>query len=183
MSTLSARAALALVAALVAAASVTATSSAFFPVPQGPVIPNVMFGALVNGASSNAVVRMGCFGAVRPGQTGHPMSGQTVEVFRPEALLVSGFTGTVADRIVAEGLTVRDVERLGENAGAVTRARTKAPHAIDADTLALEERLSLALGVKVTIRHAGGSGDIRIAFRNFEQLDDFCRRLCQPAAR
>ena len=101
MSTLSARAALALVAALVAAASVTATSSAFFPVPQGPVIPNVMFGALVNGASSNAVVRMGCFGAVRPGQTGHPMSGQTVEVFRPEALLVSGFTGTAADHIVA----------------------------------------------------------------------------------
>jgi ParB family transcriptional regulator, chromosome partitioning protein len=34
----------------------------------------------------------------------------------------------------------------------------------------------------VTIRHGGESGEIRIAFRNFDQLDDFCRRLCQSAA-
>ena len=48
------------------------------------------------------------------------------------ALLAVADPDAVADRIVAEGLTVRDVERLGENAGAVTRARTKAPRAIDA---------------------------------------------------
>src|SRR5271170_548257 len=97
------------------------------------------------------------------------------------ALLAVAQPDAVADRIVAEGLTVRDVERLGENAGSATRARTKPPRAVDADTVALEQKLSLALGSKVTIRHAGESGDIRIAFRNFEQLDDFCRRLCQPA--
>jgi ParB family transcriptional regulator, chromosome partitioning protein len=54
---------------------------------------------------------------------------------------------------------------------------------IDADTLALQAKLGLALGTKVTIRHGGESGEIRIAFRDFDQLDDFCRRLCQPAMR
>src|SRR5271165_848243 len=98
------------------------------------------------------------------------------------ALLAVPQPDATADRIVAEGLTVRDIERMGENAGATTRARAK-PRDTDADTLALEEKLGLALGAKVTIRHTGESGDIRIAFRNFEQLDDFCRRLCQPAQR
>jgi ParB family transcriptional regulator, chromosome partitioning protein len=96
------------------------------------------------------------------------------------ALLAVPQPDAIADRIVAEGLTVRDVERMGENAGAATRAKAK-PREIDADTAALEEKLGLALGAKVAIRHSGESGDIRIAFRNFEQLDDFCRRLCQPA--
>jgi ParB family transcriptional regulator, chromosome partitioning protein len=96
------------------------------------------------------------------------------------ALLAVPQPDVIADRIVAEGLTVRDVERMGENAGAATRAKAK-PRETDADTAALAEKLGLALGAKVAIRHSGESGDIRIAFRNFEQLDDFCRRLCQPA--
>jgi ParB family chromosome partitioning protein len=96
------------------------------------------------------------------------------------ALLAVPHPDVIADRIVAEGLTVRDVERMGENAGAATRAKAK-PRETDADTAALAEKLGLALGAKVAIRHSGESGDIRIAFRNFEQLDDFCRRLCQPA--
>jgi ParB family chromosome partitioning protein len=98
------------------------------------------------------------------------------------ALLAVAHPDAIADRIVAEGMTVRDVERLGENVGASPRPRAKARE-IDADTVALEEKLGLALGTKVTIRHAGESGDIRIAFQNFDQLDDFCRRLCQPGSR
>ncbi len=86
----------------------------------------------------------------------------------------------IADRIVAEHLTVRDVERLGENVGKMPRTKRTASY-IDADTLALQNKLGVALGVKVTIRHTGGRGDIRIVFGNFEQLDDFCRRLSQPA--
>ncbi len=93
------------------------------------------------------------------------------------ALLAVAHPDATADRIVAEGLTVRDIERLGENAGKTARVR-KEPAKVDADTLALQDKLGLALGAKVTIRHAGESGDIRIAFRNFDQLDDFCRRLC-----
>ncbi len=98
------------------------------------------------------------------------------------ALLAVAHPDATADRIVAEGLTVRDIERLGENAGKTARVR-KEPAKVDADTLALQDRLGLALGAKVTVRHAGESGEIRIAFHNFDQLDDFCRRLCQPATR
>ncbi|MBV9287966.1 MAG: ParB/RepB/Spo0J family partition protein [Hyphomicrobiales bacterium] len=95
------------------------------------------------------------------------------------ALLAVAEPDAVADRIVAEGLTVRDVERLGEKAGATARPRNAA-RAVDADTRALEEKLVLALGTKVSIRHDGERGDLRIAFSSFEQLDDFCRRLCLP---
>ena len=96
------------------------------------------------------------------------------------ALLAVAHPDATADRIVSEGLTVRDIERLGENAGKTARVR-KEPAKVDADTLALQDKLALALGAKVSIRYAGESGEIRIAFRNFEQLDEFCRRLCQSA--
>ena len=76
---------------------------------------------------------------------------------------------------------MRDVERLGRERRQDARGAAKEPAPVDADTLALQDKLGLALGRKVTIRHAGESGDIRIAFRNFDQLDDFCRRLYQPA--
>ncbi len=98
------------------------------------------------------------------------------------ALLAIAEPNAIADRIVAEGLTVRDIERMGENTAAAPRPR-RTSREIDADTLALQEKLGLALGAKVAIRHTGESGEIRIAFRNFDQLDDFCRRLSQPAAR
>jgi ParB family transcriptional regulator, chromosome partitioning protein len=96
------------------------------------------------------------------------------------ALLAVADPDALADRIVAEGLTVRDIERLGENSGKTTRPR-KGAAPVDADTRALQDKLGLELGTKVTIRHNGESGDIRITFRDLDQLDDFCRRLCQSA--
>jgi ParB family chromosome partitioning protein len=47
----------------------------------------------------------------------------------------------------------------------------------DADTLALEKALSDATGLKVTISHGQKGGEIRIAYRTLEQLDEICRRL------
>ena len=74
--------------------------------PGGNVGPNQHFGALVNGrngVTTPAPIRMACFGPVRPGQKGHPMAGQSVQVFRPEAIVIRhpGFTAKNADRIVA----------------------------------------------------------------------------------
>ena len=75
---------------------------------------------------------------------------------------------------------MRDVERLAERAEHISRPRlAKSATPIDADTRALEEKLGLALGTQVTIRHSGEAGELKIAFRNFDQLDDFCRRLSQ----
>jgi hypothetical protein len=88
-----------------ATAMVVASAGAAVP-PQGKVGPNQYFGALVNGRNDvggPVTIRMACFGAVRPGQKGHPMAGQTVEVFRPEVIVLhhSGYTGKNATSIVA----------------------------------------------------------------------------------
>ena len=113
-----------------------------------------------------------------PEHTRSLLAGGQISAGHARALLAVADPDAVADRIVAEGLTVRDIERLSENSGKTKRPR-RAAAPVDADTVALENKLALALGTKVTIRHGGESGDIRIAFRDFDQLDDFCRRLCQ----
>jgi hypothetical protein len=67
--------------------------------------PKQYFTGVVNGHEGNTVIpiaiRMACFGAVRPGETGHPMAGQTLSVhqlFPPVATAGSlGFTGNDAE--------------------------------------------------------------------------------------
>jgi ParB family chromosome partitioning protein len=115
-----------------------------------------------------------------PEHTRALLSSGKISAGHARALLAVSDPDAVADRIVARGLTVRDVERLGERAGLSHRA-AKPRKPIDPDTRALEESLALALGAKVTIRHSGGVGEIRLAFHDFDQLEDFCRRLRQPA--
>ena len=84
----------------------------------------------------------------------------------------------LARRIVEEGLSVRQAEALAqEPAQAVGETRRSAPVAKDADTLALEKALSDATGLKVTISHGQRGGELRIAYRTLEQLDEVCRRL------
>jgi len=97
------------------------------------------------------------------------------------ALLAVADPDATASQIIARGLTVRDVERLGQQAAEPARTpSTKEPAELDADTRALEHSLSMALGTIVTIRHRGESGEVRLKFNDFEQLEDLCRRLCQP---
>jgi ParB family chromosome partitioning protein len=105
------------------------------------------------------------------------------------ALLAVADPDATAKAILAEGLTVRDVEKLNrerqlDEAPSSVAAPAKAPAEVDSDTRALEHSLSVALGTIVSIRHRGESGEVRIKFHDFEQLDDFCRRLCStgPAA-
>jgi ParB family chromosome partitioning protein len=117
-----------------------------------------------------------------PAHTQALLSAEQISAGHARALLSVAQPDGIADRIVAERLTVRDVERLGKNVGKSMRTR-RAATSVDADTLALQNKLSLALGAKVAICHTGDRGDIRIAFRNFDQLDEFCRRLCQFAPR
>ena len=116
-----------------------------------------------------------------PEHTRALLAGGQISAGHARALLAVAEPDALADRIVAEGMTVRDIERFGENSGKTTRPR-KATATVDADTLALQDKLALVLGAKVTIRHSGREGgDIRVAFRDFNQLDEFCRRLCQSA--
>ncbi len=78
--------------ALGASSTVLATGASATIPPQGKIGPNQYFAASVNGETgiiSPAVIKMACFGPIRPGQMGHPMAGQTVEVFRPVAILIN----------------------------------------------------------------------------------------------
>jgi ParB family chromosome partitioning protein len=84
----------------------------------------------------------------------------------------------LAMRIVDGGLSVRQAEALAQEpeGGA---AKRQAPPEKDADTLALEKLLSDSTGLKVTISHHGKGGELRIAYRTLDQLDELCRRLKQ----
>jgi len=85
----------------------------------------------------------------------------------------------LAEEIVARGLNVREVETLAREA--VHRGGAPAGKAAvkrkAADTVALEKRLSDALGLVVSIDHRGEKGVVSIRYRNLEQLDDLTRRL------
>lgn len=94
------------------------------------------------------------------------------------ALVVLDNPLPLARRVVAEGLSVREVERLAKapppNA---SRPKPKAP-AKDADTRALEGELSVALGMRVSIDQGGDEGGaVTIRYRSLDQLDDLCRIL------
>ena len=81
-----------------------------------------------------------------------------------------------AKHIVASGMSVRDAERLAQKEGQPAAA-PKAPAQKDADTLALEKMLSDNLGLKVSINHRGGGGQVRVDYKSLEQLDELCRLL------
>lgn len=99
------------------------------------------------------------------------------------ALITSDHPLELAHKIVANGLSVRETERLVKKAAqgepAPKPARTKASSEKDADTRALEKDLSATLGIPVVIDHVAGQeyGQIALKYKNLEQLDDICRRL------
>jgi ParB family chromosome partitioning protein len=93
------------------------------------------------------------------------------------ALLALSDPLTVAKRIIAEDLSVRDVERLAQAKDAQAKAPTRVTRERDADTLALEKLLSDLLGLAVTISHKNEAGDVRIKYKSMEQLDSLCKRL------
>lgn len=70
-----------------------------------PIAPHQLFIGQVNELTTGAVIKVGCFGPVIPGQTGHPLAGQTVDVVPavsvPEAAQV-GNTGDAANRVLVE---------------------------------------------------------------------------------
>ncbi len=93
------------------------------------------------------------------------------------ALITSDDPASLAKRIVAAGLSVREAEALGQNVGAAAPKRRSEPVEKDADTRALEQRLSDILGLHVAIDHKDSGGRVEIRYRTLEQLDGICARL------
>src|SRR5215217_2067372 len=84
-----------------------------------------------------------------------------------------------AKRIVEEGLNVRQAEALAHVEGVPVRKPQKARggKVKDPDTIALEKRISDALGLTVSVNHRDPGGTVQISYRNLEQLDEVMRRL------
>jgi ParB family chromosome partitioning protein len=96
------------------------------------------------------------------------------------ALLSVADPDAIARRIVDQGLTVRDVERIAQKEADNVAAPAKtngARREKDADTRALEKDLSDALGLAVAIDGRGERGEVRIRYKDLEQLDGLCARL------
>jgi ParB family chromosome partitioning protein len=94
------------------------------------------------------------------------------------ALLTMADADQIAERIVAQGLSVRDVEKLSQDASEKPARKAPAERGgKDADTRALENSLGQVLGLFVNINSRGEAGEVRIRYESLEQLDDLCRKL------
>src|SRR5690606_6876989 len=82
----------------------------------------------------------------------------------------------LAKRIIEEGLSVRQAEALAATPDSV-EARTTVRREKDADTRSLEKLLSDHIGLKVAINHKEKGGELRVAYKTLEQLDELCRLL------
>ena len=87
----------------------------------------------------------------------------------------------LAEEIVSRGLNVRQVEALAREAGGkdakVNGRKSLARSEKNANLVALEKRVSDALGLVVSINDRGRGGVLSIRYRNLDQLDDVMRRL------
>ncbi len=90
----------------------------------------------------------------------------------PEALI---------ELAIERGLSVREVEaKARESREATLETKSLPPKPAtekDVDTEALEADISRELGLVVDIRHGKDGGEIRIKYRDLEQLDEVCKRL------
>jgi len=97
-------------------------------------------------------------------------------------LLSSAEPDALAEKIVAQNLSVRDAEKVegaSENSSAKGQGpRKRGAKEKDADTRAMEKKLMEQLGMNVTIKHREGeAGEVLVNYKTFDQLEFLCRRL------
>lgn len=86
----------------------------------------------------------------------------------------------LAQQVVAQGLNVRQTEKLAQEAGAGSvKAGKKTLPKLEKDTdiIALERSLSNLIGLHVTIQGQDKGGSLSIHYNNLGQLDDIISRL------
>lgn len=97
------------------------------------------------------------------------------------ALLSAEDPVSLAGKVIADGMSVRQTEAAAKSGGVKRRepspgGRSK-PAAKDADTVALEKDLTAALSMKVSIDHKGEGGTVTISYKSLEELDDLCSKM------
>ncbi len=103
------------------------------------------------------------------------------------ALITAEDPVTLARRVIDQGLSVRETEKLAKQLRQPSSSEPPVRKQLsntgkDADTKALESDLSAALGMRVSIEHTPGqeSGRLMISYSSLEELDELCRILNQP---
>src|SRR5437868_5781357 len=107
---------------------------------------------------------------------------QVVQDFITSGQLSAGHARTLVgvddpEKLARELIAGRMNVREAEDRGRAAKGKVKRRAGKDADTRALEASLSAQLGLTVTINNKGEKGEIRIAYKTLEQLDDVYRRL------
>ena len=84
---------------------------------------------------------------------------------------------SIAEKIIKEGLNVRQVETLVKNLGNVKKPKKKKQSQLDIEIKSIEERISKSLSTKVTIRHGQKKGKIEIEYYGNDDLERIMKIL------
>jgi ParB family chromosome partitioning protein len=105
------------------------------------------------------------------------LSSGAISAGHARALLTLPDPDLIADKIVAEKLSVRQTESLGKNPNVVKRSEVSRDGKSDPNLRSLAEKISLSLGVQVEIQQNGQKHEMRIKIGDPEQLMFICERL------
>ena len=147
---------------------------------MGDELPPSSIGSLV-GKSRSHVVNMQRLLDLPEAVLDHLAAGR-LDMSHARALIGHPEAVALADRVVTEGLSVREVEKLvRRDKPATGRRQARAPQdtAQDADIAAVQNHLEEFLGLSVRIATDADprSGAVTIRYRTLDQLDLICQRL------
>ncbi|MCC5986603.1 MAG: ParB/RepB/Spo0J family partition protein [Pararhodobacter sp.] len=118
-----------------------------------------------------------------PGEVQTMLIERKLTIGHARALITAPDPLALAQRVIADGLSVRETEALTRSqqptrANRSGSASSGAKPAKDADTRMLESDLSASLGMGVVIDHRpGGEGRVTIRYHSLDQLDQLCQLL------
>lgn len=102
----------------------------------------------------------------------------TLTAGHARTLITAEDPATLARQIVSGGLSVREAEALSQQRDVAGKKKPSESQVNrDADTVALERRLSDALGLSVALAHSERGGKLEIRYKTLEQLDGLCLKL------
>jgi ParB family chromosome partitioning protein len=93
------------------------------------------------------------------------------------ALIGAPDPALLARRVIDEGLSVRDTEKLARAVKPRAGGTERQDGGGDADIVALERQLGDLLGLKVRINHGAKGGTLHLSYTTLDQLDMVCQRL------
>lgn len=108
------------------------------------------------------------------------VAGGALSAGHARALITAENPTALAQRVIAEGLSVRQTETLAKHISKAQSVKDTKNPSKDADTKVLESDISAALGLKVSIDHKGQSGgQVSIKYKTLDELDGICQLLSQ----